>query len=433
MAISHGAAGYISGWKATALMFHPWADDSGRGDNYVDCMQPDALDLVYDELRLRGIFAAMATYVGIATIVTRSDPEVTWPIIGTTLAVFWAWAVIVSFPRAPVYLMGLSGPIALNLVEQSTEISMFIIVLTVAILASYEQNRAVVAGIIGIVLTSIAVLSWSGAFTALAWPNWLFATVFAWGAGEVVYRFRSAVGELQHTRGLVADQAAVHERRRIARDVHDLVGHSLSVVMLHISGARHLVHKNPNEAERALEQAEQAGRQSLAEIRRTVGLLRDESDPDSPVLPSSDLSDVADLVQDFALAGLNVTLDLSGPIDHVDPTTALAGFRIAQEALTNASRHAIGAQVEVTVHVLDDRCDVTVVNRGGESIRTTPGSGFGLISMRERAKSVGGSLIAGPTPLGWSVEATLPVGSDDSDNSPTAARSLPSSQSVPTT
>lgn len=376
-------------------------------------MHPEALNLVYDELRLRGIFAVMATYVGIATIMTRTDPAVTWPIIGTTLALFWAWAVIVRFPRAPVYFMGLSGPIALNLVERTTEISMFIIVLTVAIFASYERIRPVVVAINSIVMISIAVLSWSGAFNDLDWPSWLFATVFAWGAGEVVYRFRRAVDELQHTRGLVADQAAVHERRRIARDVHDLVGHSLSVVMLHIGGARHLVRKDPDEAERALEQAEQAGRQSLAEIRRTVGLLRDDSDSDSTLLPSSDLSDVEDLVQDFALAGLNVSLDLSGPIEQVDPTTALAGFRIAQEALTNASRHAVGAQVEVIVRVTHDRCEVIVTDRGGESLSSGPGSGFGLVSMRERAKSVGGSLIAGPTPLGWSVEATLPVDSVD--------------------
>ena len=98
-----------------------------------------------------------------------------------------------------------------------------------------------------------------------------------------------------------------------------------------------------------------------------------------------------------------------GPVELVDPAIALAGFRIAQEALTNASRHTLGAEVQVNVTVDSDTCDITVVNRGGETIDLGRGSGFGLVSMRERAKSVGGSLVAGPTADGWTVDASLPV------------------------
>ena len=126
---------------------------------------------------------------------------------------------------------------------------------------------------------------------------------------------RETVGELEQTRALVADQATINERRRIARDVHDLVGHSLTVVLLHVSGARHLVHTDPNEAERALVQAEASGRESLAEIRRTVGLLRDDNDGAAEILPASGLFDIPNLVEDFVSAGVDVTQDLRGQLD----------------------------------------------------------------------------------------------------------------------
>ena len=241
------------------------------------------------------------------------------------------------------------------------------------------------------------------------WPNWTFGLLFAWGAGAIIWRLEMAMAELDRTRTLVADQAAVHERRRIARDVHDLVGHSLSVVMLHVTGARHLIRRDPDEAERALEQAEDAARHSLAEIRRTVGLLRDERDPAQPPLPSPGLADLPDLVDDFGLAGLDVTLALDGPIDQIDPTIGVAGYRIAQEALTNVSHHTIGARVLMSISVVGDVCELTITNQGGAVTEGRGGSGFGLVSMRERARSVGGSLIAGPTPTGWTVEASLPT------------------------
>lgn len=137
---------------------------------------------------------------------------------------------------------------------------------------------------------------------------------------------------------MVADQAAIQERRRIARDVHDLVGHSLTVVMLHVAGARHVLQDDPEEAERALGQAEEAARTSLMEIRRTVGLLRDEHDAAPDILPSTGLADLPNLVDEFLLTGLDVSLDLRGPTAFVDGAIGLAAYRIVQEALTNVSR-----------------------------------------------------------------------------------------------
>lgn len=372
-------------------------------------MRIEAPQWVLDQRAMRPVFAGLVSIIAIGAFVTRDDEIVSWVMLGPTVALFWAWGLSWRFPAWPAHFMGLYIPLTLNLIESDAEVSMFIAVMAIAIIAAYATNRTYVRVIVGSWIFVMVTLGIVEAIDDFAWPNWLFGALFAWGAGEMIWRFTHTVGELAHTRSLVADQATLQERRRIARDVHDLVGHSLSVVMLHITGARHLVHKDPHEAEKALIQAEEAGRQSLAEIRRTVGLLRDETDPSAPALPSADLTDVPELVDDFAAAGLFVTADIRGKVHLVDPATALAGYRIVQEALTNASRHTLDAQVTVAVSIVENACEIVVANHGGETIDLGRGSGFGLISMRERAKSVGGSLLAGPTKDGWIVEASLPV------------------------
>lgn len=360
-----------------------------------------------DEHKVRLGFACAATLAGLSAIYTRNEPAVDWSILGPTVATWWLWALSRGRIPWPMYFMSLTAPFVVNIVESDAEISMFVVVLAVAAIASFENNRvlaatlAIFAGVATIVLGLTAIESYGV-------PNWLFGIALGWLGGQMAWRYSHIVDELHESRALVADHAAINERRRIARDVHDLVGHSLTVVMLHVTGARHLIRSNPDEAERALDQAEQAGRRSLAEIRRTVAMLRDEHDPHES-LPAPDLGDIAALVDDFFLAGLNVICETTGPIERIDPTVALAGYRIVQEALTNASRHTIGAEVQVTVNADDSECLLAVANRGGENLEGSEGSGFGLVSMRERARSVGGSLVAAPAPQGWLVEAILPA------------------------
>lgn len=373
-------------------------------------MQLEAPSWALDQRAMRLWIAALVTLVAIGAFLTREDQLLSWVFLAPTVAVFWLWTLR---PRAAwlMQLLGLAVPPVMQFIESEAEVAMFISVFTVGAVAAYSKFRVWMRTVLWVFLFVMVTLGVVDAYDDFAWQNWLVGSLFAWGAGEIIWRYTHTVDELEYTRSLVADQAALQERRRIARDVHDLVGHSLSVVMMHVSGARHLIHKDPNEAEQALVQAEEAGRQSLAEIRRTVGLLRDETDGAAAVLPSADLSDVPELVNDFTAAGLFVQLDIHGETNpgQVDPATALAGYRIIQEALTNASRHTLGADVSVAVSVEDDVCEITVANTGGETLDLGRGSGFGLISMRERAKSVGGSLLAGPTPTGWTVEASLPV------------------------
>lgn len=362
---------------------------------------------------MKVVISVAATVIGLATIATRTTDAVDWSLIPTTVVAFWMWAAIPSFPRPVLYLLGISTPFVLNIIESESEVSMFLVVLTIAVAAAFEDVRPLAVTATLIAVAAVISLTLTGVLGDFAMPNWLFGFAFSWGAGALAYRYANAIDELEEARVIVADQAAVHERRRIARDVHDLVGHSLSVMMLHITGARLLMHKDPQEAERALEQAEAAGRESLAEIRRTVGLLRDDADSAEASLPSPDLTDVTELVDEFVLAGIDARLDVEGTVEKVEGAAALAGYRIIQEALTNASRHTVGAQVLVSLDVAGATYDLVVRNTGGHETGAAKGSGFGLISMRERAKSVGGSLVAGPIANGWTVEATLPTRSQE--------------------
>lgn len=364
--------------------------------------------VVIDEKVLRQAGAVLVTLAGIGAFVTREDDIISWIFLGPTVGVFWLWAASMRWSR-PVHALGLSVPLVINLIESDDEISMFIAIVTTTAIAGLERNRSYVKVVLVLFIFLMVLFGVTEAISEFGWPNWLFGFVFAWGVGELLWRLRQAVGELNETRALVADQALLNERRRIARDVHDLVGHSLTVVMLHITGARHVLHTDPEEAERALVQAEIAGRQSLAEIRRTVSLLREGNDESVEILPATDLLDIPNLVAEFSEAGVDVTADVRGRLDLVDPAVALAGYRIVQEALTNVSRHAAGGTATVSVVVDDDMCELSVVSSGGVSSGMSSGPGIGLTSMRERARSVGGSFIAGPDGGQWRVEASLPV------------------------
>jgi signal transduction histidine kinase len=238
------------------------------------------------------------------------------------------------------------------------------------------------------------------------WPFWMIGIGFGWVFGLQTRRFRLLVAELEAARERLTEQAVFTERRRIASELHDLVGHSLTVVLLFLTGARHRVKENPASAEDALREAEEIGRQSLAEIRSNVAALR-ARDGHAALSPTPRVCDVSALIDQARSAGSDVRLDLQGPVDEVETVTGLAVYRVVQESLANASKHAPGAAVRVQVAVDDRAVGVEVVNDGGRPPPAGVG-GMGLVGMRERVEALGGRLTAGPQPGGWRVEATMP-------------------------
>ena len=240
---------------------------------------------------------------------------------------------------------------------------------------------------------------------------WVVAIVFTWVLGHAVARQERLVVQLEGTRRELADQMLLAERRQIARDVHDFVGHGLAAVMLQITSARHVLRRDPEAAEEALRSAEEVGRRSMQELRRTVAVLR--SDDDAGIAaPVPTVSEIPALVDHARAGGLAVELQTRGDLSRIPPGVGVAVYRIAQEALANAARHAPRARTVVGLELVDGRVALVAETSGPLAARSASDRDrprYGLIGMRERATALGGHFAAGPTPHGWRVRCELPV------------------------
>jgi len=206
-----------------------------------------------------------------------------------------------------------------------------------------------------------------------------------------------------------AQLAAVTERARIAREMHDVVAHSLSVMIALADGAGAALERSPAQARRALDELSGTGRAALSDMRRVLGVLRD---PEAQWDPQPGSPELERLVDGFRAAGVPVRWTSTGPPLPPDAGLQLAVYRIVQESLTNVLRHAPGtAQVEVLVAATDATVDITVTDRGPALGHPAPrhgdGTGKGLIGMRERAAVYGGRVEAGVHDGGWRVHAVL--------------------------
>jgi signal transduction histidine kinase len=202
--------------------------------------------------------------------------------------------------------------------------------------------------------------------------------------------------------------AVTEERHRIARDLHDVIAHSVSVMTVQAGAARLLLDEEPERARRPLLSVEETGRQALAEMRRLLGILR--SDETHPTLaPQPGLARLDDLLEQARAAGLPVKLTIEGEPQPLPAGLDLAAYRIVQEALTNARKHARPARTEVAVRYRRDTLELEIENDG--RIASECESGHGLVGMRERLTLYGGELQAGPGPGdSFAVRAHVPVG-----------------------
>jgi len=242
------------------------------------------------------------------------------------------------------------------------------------------------------------------------------AAAVTWGCAWVVRRQHQMTVELRNAQDALAAGAAAEERARIAREVHDVIAHSLTVTLLHVGAARLAVQDRPEDAAAALAEAERLGRRSLADVRLAVGLLgtsgdggRNDGGPDAVPLPSA--ADVAALVAEYGAAGMDVDLTVTGDLDTLSAATGLALYRIAEESLANAARHAGGAWVQVRLAIDPERALLRVVN--GPGAASSPAldqrPGLGLSGVRHRAGLLGGQLTVGQAGDGWRVEVDVPL------------------------
>ena len=241
----------------------------------------------------------------------------------------------------------------------------------------------------------------------IAWQPWVLANVFILSLGRAVYRQERLIEQLEQARRALADQEVAEERRRIARELHDLAGHTLAAMLLHVTGARHVLRRDLAEAERALIDAETVGRASLDQIRATVASLRADERGTDPALAG--VADIAALVDEYRRAGLVVDMAIDESAAELSGPVGVAVHRVAREGLANVAQHAPGNRVEVRVDRDGDGVRLLVVDRGRPASAPDPqGLHFGLVGMAERTRSVGGRFDAGPTADGWRLDAYFP-------------------------
>lgn len=245
---------------------------------------------------------------------------------------------------------------------------------------------------------------------------YLSFVVIAWLVGFLMRTQQELLTKQGQMQDELARHAAADERRRIAREVHDVIAHSLSVTLLHLTGARHAIQYGSvdDETVRALQRAEHLGRQAMADIRHTVGLL----DADTTALtPQPGIADIPDLVQDFSRAGLHLTFAASETLDDVSAAAGLALYRIAQESLSNIAKHAPGAASWMTLTASETEATLSVVSElprnGGDYLRK---DGRGLRGMKRRIELLGGTIDIGPRGQRWSVVASVPAGAHEPDS-----------------
>jgi signal transduction histidine kinase len=244
--------------------------------------------------------------------------------------------------------------------------------------------------------------------------GWELFGLVAWllviaGTAEVVRVRRERSGEAARTREEEALRRASEERLRIARELHDVLAHNISLINVQAGVALHLLEERPEQARPALTAIKQASKEALTELRSVLGVLRRVDDEDGSRDPAPTLVRIDDLVSHASATGLHVTKQVQGSPRPLPAPIDVAAFRIVQEALTNVVRHAGASSAIVTVTYEDDAVTVEVADDGRGSSPGSVGSGSGIVGMRERAESVGGSLEAGPRAAGgFRVHARLP-------------------------
>jgi signal transduction histidine kinase len=293
--------------------------------------------------------------------------------------------------------------------------SVFVIGMAAAFLLGNLRDQVQARLGLGIAVGSAAVIVWNKpdyTTSELIFIPLLFA--ICWLAGFAM-RERAEQVEAAERRAALAEReqvaaarvAVAEERARIARELHDIVAHAVSVMVLQVGAVRHRLPAEQAEDSGALRRVEETGRTALAEMRRLLGAMRSESDA-AELAPQPGLDRLASLIEDVGRAGLPVELHVEGDPVALPRAIDLSAYRIVQEALTNALKHAAASRADVTVRYAADALGLEVRDNGSGGAPVN-GAGHGLAGIRERVKIYGGDMNAGPTPAGFVLSARLPL------------------------
>lgn len=325
-------------------------------------------------------------------------------------------------------LIVVTGAIALSTVVGHSVGAPLVALPLYSVATRYERRDSVIALCVScfVILGSIGIAALVRPTSGNVEFNIVLAGAAAWFVGDSVRARRAYIAGLteqaeQRQRREIerAQQSIGEERLQIARELHDIVAHSLSVIAIQSGVGGHVLDMQPEEARKALAAVETTSRSALDELRRVLGVLRSD-DPDGPSFaPAPGIGDLDQLLVQCRAAGLDVTYRLHGQAVPVSPSMDLSVYRIVQEALTNVTKHAGTAHATVDITFEDGAVVVTVVDEGAlhrngavlQSDRGVEGQAHhGIVGMRERTAMFGGSLIAEPRREGgFEVQARLPL------------------------
>ena len=365
---------------------------------------------------------------------TRRTPRVSglgWAVAGWT-AYLAAAAATLTRRRLPRLALAIIFPIALTtLCLRAGGPTVFLVALTLysVVTVSSRQVASIVTGAVaGSILA--ATLIGGGDQVAQAAIGGVTLILLGWLAGENAkasrrYASQQADRAAQHALAAAAERAEqvsralAEERAQIARDLHDIVAHAMSVIAVRSGVARMVIDTDPAEARAALAIIETTTRRSLHEMRLLVGVLRNPAHQPAELSPAPGLADLEQLVANTALAGVTAEVEIAGAARPLPPAADVSAYRILQEALTNVVRHAGPTRARVLISYRPGGVSLEVTDAGPRNSAPRPagrpGTGHGLIGMRERAALFGGSLEAGPHRGGFRILATLPTGDLSTD------------------
>jgi signal transduction histidine kinase len=301
---------------------------------------------------------------------------------------------------APLAVCAALSALALLVSEDSlTSLTMpFVAALAAAVsLGLVPDRRQAIAGWAAIIGTAAVVDSNSASsYSDFFWTALILTLAWFFGSAlgtrtEQARELRERVEAAELERVLATERATAQERARIARELHDVVAHSVSVMVVQVSGVRRLLQGDQTREREALLSVEQTGRQALAEMRRMLGVMRSGEDAPASLTPQPGLQHLDRLIAQVEEAGLPVTLRVEGDRRELSPGVDLSAYRIVQEGLTNALKHAKGANAEVVVRYVDSCVELEIAD-DGPGVGETDGQGHGLVGMRERAALYGGTL-----------------------------------------
>jgi signal transduction histidine kinase len=327
-------------------------------------------------------------------------------------------AALIARRRYPVGVLAITLAVAIwpGAASQARLIWIALIVAFFTAVQARQRVAAIAALVIG--------------YAASIWPPWLIGArghatagfavglaillLFLLAVAEVIRARGQRTAALEHSRQEELRRRAGEERMRIARDLHDVVAHNISVINVQANTALHLMDRQPDRARSALTTINEVSGQALIELRSVLGVLR-TVDEGAPRAPAPGLARLGDLADTAAAAGLAVRVEESGPRVPLAADVDLAAYRIVQEALTNSARHSGGTNATIRIAYRKDALVIEVDDDGARQAPVRPpgqpgGTGSGITGMTERAAALGGTLQAGPRPGGgFAVRARLPL------------------------